>query len=718
MKQRKVTNNIKLNAWFILVAFLFFVAVIIRISYLSLSSKVDGINLQEFSSKRTTRTDVLYAKRGSILDINGKVLAQNVSSYTIIAYLDSSRTTNPSRPNHVVDKETTAKKISEILSMDYNQTLGYLTKENVYQTEFGSKGRNITELTKEKIDKLNLPGIDFIETQKRNYPYGRFLAYTLGYAKVNETTRSDGKTEEKIVGELGIESKFDNELSGRDGYTYYQKDRKGYKIAGTTEITEKAIDGNDIYLTIDATIQLFVEQALSKVTSKYKADWITIMAADGKTGAILASSTSPSFDPNVRDIKNYLDYNVSYAFEPGSTMKIFSYMAAMENGIYNGNEKYKSGVYKTADGTEIGDWKRSGWGTISYDKGFALSSNVAVINLIKKHMNKDILMNYYKKLGFGSKTGIELANEVSGKVGFKYETEVLNAGFGQGITTTPIQNIKALTSISNDGTLLKPYIIDKIVDQDTGKIVYQGQKQELETVASSSTVKKIKDLMESVVAGTSATSTGYYYNMPGYNLIAKTGTAQVAKTNGSGYYNNQVIRGFAGMFPKENPRVIIYAAAKNPSSTNLLKDLLREVIKNTSNYLKIYNDSQKSDKKLNDFKVESYLNKKVVDVKSNLEKNRIKTIILGNGDKIIDQYPKENIIISELDKVILLTNSKEKTVPDFKGLSKSEATTVANILNMKVNFTGDGYVSEQSIKESTKYKNTDVVKLTLKDKKK
>lgn len=715
--KRKVTNNIKINAFVILGALLFFIVIIIRISYLSLSTEVDGINLQDFANKRTTKTEVLYAKRGSIYDVNGNVLAQNVSSYTVIAYLSESRTTNPEKPQHVVDKEYTAKKLSEILDMDYDKVLSYLSKENVYQTEFGNKGRGLTELTKEKIEQLNLPGIDFIETQKRNYPYGRFLSYTLGYAKVSSTENEDGTVEDKIVGELGIEAKFDKELSGTDGYNYYQKDRNGYKIAGTKELTEKAVDGNDIYLTIDATIQLFVEQAINKAMDKYDADWITLMMADAKTGAILASATYPSFDPNIRDITNYLDYNVSYAFEPGSTMKIYSYMAAMENGVYNGSEKYKSGVYVTSDGTEIGDWNRNGWGNITYDQGFALSSNVGVINLIKKHMNADILKEYYKKLGFGSKTNIELANEVSGKISFKYETEVFNAGFGQGITTTPIQNIKALSSISNDGILLQPYIIDKIVDQDTGDIIYSGKKTELGRVASIETVTKIKDLMESVVNGNSSTSTGYYYYMDGYDIIAKTGTAQIAKESGKGYYSNQIIRGFSGMFPKDEPAVIMYVAAKNPSSTKLMSQIVKEVIKNTSNYLNIYDGTKEEVKSLKQYKLNSYINKNVSEAEKELKNNKMNVVVIGDGNKIIDQYPKANVTIDELDKVFLITNSNDKKMPNLIGYSKSEVLVLEKLLNLNIEYSGDGYVYDQNIKEGTVLKESDTIKLKLKQKK-
>ena len=514
---------------------------------------------------------------------------------------------------------------------------------------------------------------------------------------------------------MGIESKFNKELSGTDGYNFYQKDRNGYKIAGTDEVTVKAVDGNDIYLTIDSTIQLFLEQAISKVMSKYKADWISMMVADAKTGAILASSVYPSFDPNKRDIKNYLDYNVSLAFEPGSTMKIYSYMAAIESGKYDGNAKYKSGVYTTKDGTQIGDWNRNGWGYITYDQGFALSSNVAALSLVKDYINADYLKDYYKKLGFGSTTGIELANEVSGKINFKYETEIYNATFGQGITTTPIQNIKALTSISNNGILLQPYIIDKIVDQDTGEIIYKGKKKELGRVASDETVKKIKDLMASVVNGNSKTSTGYIYKLDGYNIIAKTGTAQVAKKTGG--YGNEVIRGFAGMFPKDDPEVIIYMAVKNPSNMKILTEVIKEIVKNSSNYLNIFDGNTNKTEKLKSIKLDSFINKDLESVKKVLNDNSIQSITIGNGNKVVSQYPNKGTNINKLDKVFLVTNSAKDVMINLSNLSKSEILTYSNLVGLNVEFESDGYCVEQSIKPGNKFNAGDTLKIKLKDKK-
>ncbi len=691
MKQKLELRNIKFSKIYIFLALFVFVLIIARMAYLSLSSNVEGVNIQAFAQKRTTKKEVLESKRGTIYDAKGNALAQNVSSYTLIAYLSPSRTTNINNPKHVIDKEYTAEKLSGVLGLDKEQIISYLSK-NAYQVELGPKAKNLSELKKDEILSLNLPGIGFVETQQRYYPYGDFGSYTIGYAK--RVNGVDSNTEDEIKGEMGIELSFNDYLTGKNGYTLYQKDRNGYKIAGTNEVVLQAEDGFDVYLTIDSNIQLFVEQAISKMLEKSSADFVGIMLADAKTGAILASSSYPSFDPNKKNITSYLDKNISYSFEPGSTMKIFSYMAAMEYGVYNGSETYKSGIFKAKDGTEIGDWYRQGWGNITYDQGFALSSNTAVMNLISKYMNADMLRSYYEKLGFGSKTGIELPNETSGKLNFKYETEILNAGFGQGILTTSIQNVKALTSISNNGVLLTPYIVSKVVNKNTGEVVLENGKKEGERVASPETVNKIKELMRSVINGTNATATGYYYYMDGYDLIAKTGTAQVASENGKGYTGG-VIRGLAGMFPGNDPEVIIYMAIKNPTNgVNPTKELVQDIIKNVSKYLNIYEDKLEKVSKLDEIELPSYINKDINDVKNSL--NDVNVVVLGDGEKIVSQYPIMGSKINKIDKVFLLTNGKV-LMPNIIGYSLKDFYTFAKMTGVKYEVVGNGYVVSQSI---------------------
>lgn len=712
MKKKLKTNNIRISLFLVVMALVFFILIIGRTIQLALSREIDGINLQAFASSRTTKNEVLKGKRGSIYDKNGDVLAQNVSSYTLIAYLSESRTTDIKRPQHVVDKEYTAEMLATVLDMDKEQILKYLSKENAYQTEFGTKGRGLTELTKDAILALGLPGIDFIETQKRYYPYGNFSSYTLGYAKTEVVEKEDGSSEETIVGEMGIEKQFNEELSGEDGYTFYQKDRKGYKIAGTKEVTVPAKDGNDVYLTIDSNIQLFVERALDKAAWN-NFEWSTIMVADAKTGAILATSSTPSFDPNLRNMTNYVNLNTSSPYEPGSTMKIFSYMAAMETGKYNGSETFKSGTYVTKDGTEIGDHDRAGWGDITFDYGFTLSSNVGVINLINRYMDGNILKSYYKKLGFGTLTGIELPKESPGKIGFKYETEILNAGFGQGITTTPVQNIKALTSLTNNGVLMQPYIVDKIVDSKTGEVVFQGEKKELDKVASKETVNNIKRLMRTVIED--PTGTGHIYYLPGYDVIAKTGTAQVADKNG---YGSSVIRSYAGLFPGEDPSIIIYYSAKDNGNVGVyaMKDVIGDLIVNISKYLELDTKAEEQVPSLKKYTMPSFINKNKTEVVETLKNEQLNYTVIGNGTKIIKQFPSATVKVSELDKIFLITNDTNITMPNLIGYSITEAKTLLDLLDITYEIEGNGYIVNQSIATGTPIKKEDSVHLVLQPK--
>ena len=683
---KRVNKDVKISNLALICALFSIGILIVRCSQLALSEEVDGVNLQVLASNRITKKITNKASRGTIYDSHGNVLAQDVSSYTLIAYLDPKRTTNENNPQHVVDKENTAIVLSAILDMDEETILKYLNKENVYQTEFGVKGRGLNEITKDKIKAAKLPGIDFIETTKRYYPYGDFASYLVGYAKEQE----DGT----LKGELGVESIYNQELTGTDGYTIYQKDRKGYKIAGTEEYTENEVDGSSIYLTIDSNVQFFLEKAIDTY-SKYKYEELDIIIAEAKTGKILAYASSPSFDPNIRNITNYLDGMTAVSFEPGSTMKIFTYMAALEAGVYDGDALYKSGCFEATDGTKMCDFNKTGWGYITYDKGFIYSSNTAVMNMISKRLNPLYFKNYLLKLGFNSKTGIGGSLESSGQIDFKYETEILNASFGQGIKTTPIQYIKALTSIANDGMLLQPYVIDKIVDSN-GNIVLNGERKELGTVAKTETVEYIKNLMYRTINDDDGV--GNNYRLKGYDIIGKTGTAQIAK-DGSGYLtgDDNLNRSVALMFPKDNPEIIIYGVVKKSNTVSALSNVVKDVVKNISKYYNIY-DFENNKNNISNYQIGNYINKELDKVVDDLKENNIAPIILGNGDIIVDQYPKNNLVSGE-DKVFFLTNANEVKMPNLEGYSKNEVMTLCNLLGIDYVISGNGYVKNQSIKE-------------------
>ncbi len=707
MSKRK-KNNIKYSGILIILSLFLFVFFLYRLTYLSLSPKVDNLDLKVLASKRTTATEVTYANRGSIYAKNGDLLAQNVTAYKLIAYLDPKRTTVKTKPQHVVDKEKTAEKLAPILGMDKEKILKRLNKENIYQTEFGTKGKNLNEIVKKKIEDLNLPGLDFIESYRRYYPKGDFASYTIGYAK----PKTD--EDEEVTGEMGIEKYYDKTLRGENGYIKYQKDLQGYRIADTKTETKEATSGKDVYLTIDSNLQFYVENAMAKQAKKFKWDWYTITLMDAKSGAILATSSKPSFDPNKRDIKNYMDMLVSSPYEPGSTMKTFTYMAAMENGVYKGSEKYRSGVYKTKDGTEIGDWNRQGWGSITFDRGYALSSNVGIINLIHRHMNASMLRGYYRRLGFGRKTGISLPSESTGSIDFQYETEIYNAGFGQGVLTTPIQTVKALTPLTNDGMLLQPYIVDKIVDPETKEVIVKNKRTELERVASTNTVKKITELMDDCVNGLG--NTGYYFRLDSKELIGKTGTAQIADEKHGGYISGKanVIVSFTGIYPKSSPKVIMYASVKKPTNgaQKPVSDAIKEIIKNLAKYYGKSEDHSVSID-VHDYTVPNFINKSVDETKSVLKQDKIKYSLYGEGSKIIKQIPSVNTTITNQDKIYLITNDSNIKVPNVTGMSSKLAKELLEELGLKVSLDGVGYVTKQSITPNSKLEKGKEIKLTL-----
>lgn len=698
----------------------FFVVLFIQFTYLSLFPTIYGINMDQFAKQRNTVEKKLYAARGNIYDRDNNVLALNVTSYTVIAYLDASRTGSSRVPLHVVDKEMTAEKLAPILNMEKDYILNLLSK-NLYQVELGPGGRGISELKKEEIEQLKLPGISFIETHKRNYPNGDFASYILGYAKqYDEVIEVDGSRETiyKIVGELGIEQKYNDLLSGTDGKLIYQRDRFGYKIPDTKETRIDAVNGSDIYLTIDSSIQRFIEAEIKEASKTYNPEWIQLTVMDAKTGAILASTSTPSFDPNIKNITNYENPLVSYIFEPGSIMKTYTYICALEKGTYNGNDTYLSGSIKVGEDT-VNDWNRKGWGTITYDKGYEYSSNVGVVNLLQGTINKNDLKNCLDKYGFGKKTGIELPREMSGYIKFNYPIEVAAAGYGQGITTTAIQQLQALTLISNNGKMITPYVVEKIVNPNTNEVIYEHQKEESEQLIKTSTVNKMKELMYNVIHGTDAGTTGRAYQIEGFNIIGKTGTSQIYDVATNRYLTgtNDYIYSFGGMFPKDNPEIIIYGAMKRPywgGSAGLSKATVN-IIKSIAKCYNIYGNTE-SNENIVEYKLPSYINKNVDKVKLELESKQIIPIILGNGDKVIKQFPNYNNTVISHDKVFLLTNDSEIEMPSIIGWSRSDIINLCNLLGIKYEIEGYGYAINQSVEKDTIIKKDDILKVNLEKK--
>lgn len=689
MKRKNNTINVSKIIFVVLV--FSFLAIVIKLSLVSLQQKTDGIDLTAFVENRNTETEVLKANRGSIKSADGEVLAQTINSYTLIAYLSESRTKDPDNPQHVVDKEATAKALAPILGTTEEYILSRLNDEDAYQVEFGTRGKNLSTITKNQIEALALPGIDFIESTKRYYPMSNFASYIIGYAKSDDNGN--------IIGQMGIEAYYDDELQGEDGYTIYQKDAYGYTMPNTTTVTEDPVQGKDVYLTIDSKIQLFVENGIQEISKDNNMDWLTFSVMNAKTGAIVASASNPNFNLNtLADIESYLNPLTTYTYEPGSTMKIFSFLAAMEAGEYDGKEKYKSGKIEIDDAI-IKDFNGKGWGTITFDEGFAYSSNVAATNLAIK-IGREKLYNYYASLGFGRRTGITLPNEAQGDIDFTYRTEVATASFGQGITTTPIQNLQALSILANNGTEIQPYIVEKVVDSETGEVTYQHEKTELGKKASEENINKMLSLLHDVVY--SGKTDAKYYESDNITLVGKTGTAQITGNSG-GYLTGKYdyVRSFAGVFPYENPQYIIYVSVKKYTGVyREFAEMVKKVVEEIAKYKNLTELIEQVDtNKI--ITLDNYISTDLTATEEKLKKLNLSLVKLGNGKYIINQYPNKGDIVLAGSKIFLKTNSSEYQMPDITGWSVSEVNTLCKLLNLKLKTIGYGNVKTSSIKAGT-----------------
>ena len=544
-------------------------------------------------------------------------------------------------------------------------------------------------MLKKAIEELELPGIDFIsDSKKRYYTNSTFASYIIGYAKENE--------EKALVGELGVEGYYNEILSGTNGYTKYLKyTSSNYRIPNTPDDTEEAVDGSDIYLTIDFDIQNKAENAVKVLQDEYNTEWAIFTVMDAETGAIVASATSPNFNPNdTNTITSYMNPLVSYQYEPGSVMKIFSFASAIEEGLYDGDEVYMSGSIQVDANTVISD-SETDWGEITFDTGFAYSSNVAATTLAFRLLDygDKKLPDYYDALGFGKKTGIELANEVSGDMDVVYKSELASSSFGQGISVTPIQMLQALSSMTNDGNIIKPYIVDKIVDSE-GNVTYEGKRTVVNSVYSSTTVEKMHELMHKMVYEGITDA----WIIDGLSLMGKTGTAQIASESG-GYLDGEydTIKSFGGIFPEEDPEYIVYVAARRFEGTSRnFASVVTSAIEEIAKHAKLTDETKEVDlSKVID--IDNYLSKDIGTVTTMLENKKIDVVVIGNGKYIINQYPIKNNTVLENGKLFLVTNGTEIKMPDMTGWSLSDVKNYCNLIGLNYEYSGYGYVVSQSL---------------------
>ncbi len=576
-------------------------------------------------------------ERGEIVDRNGVALATNISAPTVYVV-----------PRQIKDPATAAEQLAAVLEAD-KQTI----YKELIQKEMSVRlpeGRKISHEKAKKVRALDIDGVYIGEDSKRSYPYGNYLSHVLGFAGIDNQ------------GLIGLELEYDDELKGSKGSVQYYSDAKGQRMNDMADDYEAPVNGNDLKLTIDTKVQTIIERELDIAEQTYDPDSIIAIAMNPKTGEILGMSSRPGFDP--ADFQNVSSevYNrnlpIWSAYEPGSTFKIITLAAALEEGKVDlQKDTFHDPGYADVDGTKLKCWKRGGHGAQTFLEVVQNSCNPGFVSLGEK-LGKDTLFKYIKNFGFGEKTGIDLQGESKGilfnlnRVG---PVELATTAFGQGVAVTPIQQVAALSAAINGGTLYTPYVASELIDPSTGEVIMKKEPVAKRKVISEDTSKKIREALESVVAQGS----GGKAFVEGYRVGGKTGTAQ--KASGGRYLENNFIVSFIGFAPADDPELVVYVAVDNPKGTVQFGGVVAAPIVGS-----IMGDSLRA--------------LGVKERKGQLEKEY--------------KYPENPLI----------------EVPDLVGLTKKEISEV--FLNLKIEPSGSGdTVIKQSPEPGTKVKDGSTIRL-------
>ncbi|KRM72506.1 penicillin-binding transpeptidase domain-containing protein [Lacticaseibacillus brantae] len=680
-------NRKRLGIFFLGLTSLVFLIFFVRMGYVALGGKVDSANLSRKRSDQYRSEMTLTAKRGTIYDASGNVIAESSNTYSIYAILNKDQMIG-NKPRHVVDAKKTAQVLSRYLPLSEAAILKYLQpKKAVFQVEFGPAGKNLSLAIKQQIEKQKLPGIEFIEKPSRLYPNGTFASHLIGLA---QGTDADNST--KLTGILGLEKQFNTVLTGTDGHQTAEFDRYGYTLPNSEAVTKKPVDGGNVYTTIDSGLQSYLETLMSDVATKYQPNGLNAVLMDAKTGAILAASQRPTFDPMTGNGLGNLwrDALVEDAYEPGSVLKIMTLAAAIDSGNYQPNTYYQSGSVNVG-GSVIRDWQTSGWGTIPLSQAFPRSSNVGMVK-IEQAMGAKTWKSYLDKFDFGQKTGIQLPGEVAGSISFAKPVDQAITSFGQGINVNMMQMLQAVSAIANDGEMIQPRIVSKVVSR-TGKTTTYDKKVVGKPI-SASTAKEVMEAMRQVV--TAQYGTGQAYKMPGVDLAVKTGTAQIASSKG-GYLTgaNNYTFSVAGIAPAKNPRYILYITMKQPQKmTEAAESILASIFKPLMTRALALGDSDENQTQLTKpTTIPSVLNQSLTNAQTALKDFTVTTI--GTGNTVVQQLPEAHSQGLKKSRVLLLTNGA-MTMPDVSGWAKSDVLKLAQLTGAKFNLEGDGFATHQS----------------------
>ena len=739
--RRQVAKNLSLLSILVFFIFLINFAVII-----GTDSKF-GKNLSELSHQVHQKTEIVPAKRGTIYDRNGAVIAEDATTYNVYAIID--KTYKSAKGEVLYVEESQYNQVADVfnryLGMEKDYVVQQLSQKKLNQVSFGAAGNDISysnmDAIRSELEAANIKGVDFTTSPNRSYKNGTFASQFIGQAQLVE----DKEGNKTLQGITGIEKSLDRILGGQDGVVTYEKDRNGNIVPGSDKVAVKTEDGKDVYTTLSAELQTYLETRMDVFQEKVKGKFVSATLVSAKTGEILATTQRPTFNADTKeglDIKNLRTWNtILYQdqYEPGSTMKVMTLAAAIDHGTFPAyNEVYYNNEIQVKDAI-INDWEinmgLSEGRYMNIAQGFAYSSNIGMTKLEQK-MGNNVWMNYLKLFKFGLPTRFGMGDEgFGGLPGDNYVTQAMSS-FGQGISVTQTQMLRAFSAIANDGEMLEPKFISAIYDgkHETAR---KSQREIVGNPVPASVAQQTRNYMITVGTdpqfGTLYSSDGPIIQVAGQNVAVKSGTAQIATANGYLEGENDNINSIVVMTPAEDPDFIMYVTVQQPEvsfSPKSWQELVNPVLEDAvalKDELNLVTETKALDgvTKEDTYKMPSAESlSKELNLKQTispggfadeLRRNLIQPVVLGTGKNIKKMSVSAGTKLKANEQVLLLTDDLD-SVPDMYGWTKENVDKFAEWTGIEITYKGEGSrVSKQNVKVETALKKTKKITITLGD---
>lgn len=739
--RRQVAKNLSLLSILVFFIFLINFAVII-----GTDSKF-GKNLSKLSHQVHQKTEIVPAKRGTIYDRNGAVIAEDATTYNVYAIID--KTYKSAKGEVLYVEESQYNQVADVfnryLGMEKDYVVQQLSQKKLNQVSFGAAGNDISysnmDAIRSELEAANIKGVDFTTSPNRSYKNGTFASQFIGQAQLVE----DKEGNKTLQGTTGIEKSLDRILGGQDGVVTYEKDRNGNIVPGSDKVAVKTEDGKDVYTTLSAELQTYLETRMDVFQEKVKGKFVSATLVSAKTGEILATTQRPTYNADTKDgldFKNLGTWNtILYQdqYEPGSTMKVMTLAAAIDHGTFPAyNEVYYNNELQVKDAI-IKDWEinmgLSEGRYMNIAQGFAYSSNIGMTKLEQK-MGNNVWMNYLTLFKFGLPTRFGMGDESFGSLpGDNYVTQAMSS-FGQGISVTQTQMLRAFSAIANDGEMLEPKFISAIYD-GKHESARKSQREVVGNPVSASAAQQTRNYMITVGTdpqfGTLYSSDGPIIQVAGQNVAVKSGTAQIATANGYLEGENDNINSIVVMTPAEDPDFIMYVTVQQPEvsfSPKSWQELVNPVLEDAvalKDELNLVSETKALDgvTKEDTYKMPSAESlskelklKQIISpggFADELRRNLIQPVVLGTGKNIKKMSVSAGTKLKANEQVLLLTDDLD-SVPDMYGWTKENVDKFAEWTGIEITYKGKGSrVSKQNVKVETALKKTKKITITLGD---